>query len=80
MIKVLNRDTVAFKEFESISKFLEDLNIEIHQTTYNGMIFKRGEEYFKYVSEGSPSDQLPIFFEGRYILCDNNGNTDFYND
>jgi len=79
MLKILKQDSETFKKLEAINAFLSEQAVEIHPTVYNGLIFKVDKNYFKYQIEDDCTDQLPPFFEGRYVLCDNNGNTDFYN-
>ena len=78
MIKVLKEDSETFKKLELLNLFLNEQEIEISQTVYNGIIYKHKNNYFKYTSEGEITDNLPPFYDGRYILCDLNGNTDFY--
>jgi hypothetical protein len=79
MIKVLKQESETFKKLELLNSFLSEQGIEISQTVYNGIIFKHNNNYFKYTSEGEITENLPPFYDGRYILCDVNGNTDFYN-
>ena len=77
MIKVLRQDSETFKKLESLNEFLTSNGIEIYTSVHNGMIFKIGSNYLKYSSEGDICEVLPPFHDGRYILCDENGNTDF---
>ena len=79
MIKVLKQDSEKFKKLELLNQFLIDNKIELRQTVYNGIIYKVDKNYFKYTSEGEITENLPQFYDGKYILCDENGNTDFYN-
>jgi hypothetical protein len=78
MLKVLKQDSETFKKLESLNEFLSKNDIEIYITRYQGIIFKTGKQYFKFSSEGDTCEALPPFYDGRYILCDANGNTDFY--
>ena len=78
MIKVLKENSETFKNLELLNEFLSSKGIEIYTTAYKGMIFKTGSDYFKYSSEGEICEALPPFYDGRYVLCDENGNTDFY--
>ena len=79
MHKILRKDTEFFERLEKLNQYLEENKIEIHQTVYNGVIYKIEEKFYKYGSEGKYTDSLPPWLEGNYILCDENGNTDFYN-
>jgi len=78
MKKVLKQDSETFKKLESLNEFLSIKGIEIYTTVHKGLIFKIGNDYFKYSSEGDICEVLPPFYDGRYILCDKNGNNDFY--
>jgi len=78
MVKVLKQDSETFKKLESLNEFLTNNGIEIYTTVYKGIIFKAGDSFFKHSSEGDTCEVLPPFYEGKYILCDQNGNTDFY--
>ena len=73
-IKVLKQGSEVFNKLESISVFLENEGIKIRQTQYKGLIFEIENNFFRYNSEGENTDVLPPFFDGRYILCDINGN------
>jgi len=79
MKKVLKNNTETFKKLESISIFLDEIKAKIHMSTYNGILFKVDNQFWKYEQEEQYTDVVPPFFDGRYILCDHNGNTDFYN-
>lgn len=74
MIKVLKPNSEVFNKLESVNTFLSDNEIKIHQTQYNGLIFENENNFFRYNSEGENIDVIPPFFDGRYILCDINGN------
>ena len=39
-----------------------------------------GENFYKYYQEGEYPDSLPPFIEGKYVECDQWGNTDYYQD
>lgn len=79
MIKVLKENSEVFRKLELVNSFLNENEIEIHQTTYKGLIFKINDNYYRYQQDDQYADSFPPFIEGRYILCDHNGNTDFYN-
>lgn len=80
VIKVLKEDSEYFKKMEGLNQYLEENDIEIHATVYNGLIYKTGEKFYKYdCNNGEYTGSIPPYIEGRYILCDKNGNTDFYN-
>lgn len=80
MIKVLKEDSETFKKLESLNEFLIKLGVEIQTTVYKGIVLKVGNNYFKYSSDGNSCEVMPPYIDGRYILCDENGNTDFYNE
>ena len=79
MIRVLRSESETFKKLESLNQYLIDNQIELYQTAYNGIIYKVGDRYYKYGMEGEYTETLPPPIEGRYIECDENGNTDYYN-
>lgn len=79
MLRVLKPESETSKKLENLNQYLSDNNIELHQTTYNGIIYKVGDKFYKYGMEGQYTETLPPFLEGRYIECDENGNTDYYN-
>lgn len=78
MVKVLKQDSEIFKKLELLNDFLANNDIEICTTIYKGLILRVGKNYFKHSSEGERCENIPPLYEGRYILCDSNGNTDFY--
>jgi hypothetical protein len=80
IVKVLKKDTEHFKKLEDLFIYLDQQRMELHQTVYNGIIFKLDDKFYKYDQDGSYPETLPPFSEGRYVLCDHHGNTDFYND
>ena len=79
MIKVLKPESKTSKKLENLNQYLIDNKIELYQTVYNGIIYKVGDKYYKYGMEGEYAEILPPPIEGRYIECDENGNTDYYN-
>ena len=79
MLRVLKPESETSKKLENLNQYLSDNNIELHQTTYNGIIYKVGDKFYKYGMEGQYTETLPPFLEGRYIECDKYGNTDYYN-
>lgn len=79
MIKVLKPESKTSKKLENLNQYLIDNKIELYQTVYNGIIYKVGDKYYKYGMEGEYAKILPPPIEGRYIECDENGNTDYYN-
>ena len=79
MIRVLKPESETSKKIESLNQYLIDNQIELYQTVYNGIIYKVGDKFYKYGTEGQYTETLPPIFEGRYIECDENGNTDYYN-
>ena len=79
MLRVLKPESETSKKLENLNQYLSDNNIELHQTTYNGIIHKVGDKFYKYGMEGQYTETLPPRLEGRYIECDENGNTDYYN-
>ena len=66
MIKVLKETSSNFKELEKLNEFLNKKQIELHQTVYNGIIYYINGKFYKY------------YIEGKYVECDENGNTDYY--
>ena len=79
MLRVLKPESETSKKLENLNQYLSDNNIELLQTTYNGIICKVGDKFYKYGMEGQYTETLPPYLEGRYIECDENGNTDYYN-
>lgn len=79
IVKVLKTDSKAYSILMSIHELLQKENVSITQSPHNGLIFGINDQYFKYVSEGDCADSIPFSLEGRFILCDVFGNTDFYN-
>ena len=79
MIRVLKPESKTSKKLESLNQYLIHNQIELYQTVYNGIIYKVGDKFYKYGMEGEYPEILPPLFEGRYIECDENGNTDYYN-
>jgi len=78
MIKVLKSTSANFKELEKLNSYLSEKGIELHQTPYNGIIYKIGDNFYKYYQEGEYPEVLPPYLEGKYVECDLFGNTDYY--
>ena len=79
IVKVLKTDSKTYSTLMGIHELLENEDISITQSPHNGLIFRVKDQYFKYVSEGECADSIPFSLEGRFVLCDVFGNTDFYN-
>ena len=79
MIRVLKPESETSKKIESLNQYLIDNQIELYKTVYNGIIYKVGDKFYKYGMEDQYAETLPPEIEGRYIECDENGNTDYYN-
>lgn len=77
--KILKTDSENFKKIQELDSYLTEKGIELHTTLYNGIIYKIGDNFYKYGTEGQFEESVPVRFDGNYILCDQNGNTDFYN-
>ena len=80
IVKVLKKDTEHFKKLEDLFIYLNQQGLKLHQTVYNGIIFELDGKFYKYQQENDYAEILPPFYDGRYVLCDHHGNTDFYND
>ena len=78
MIKLLKETSSNFKELEKLNEFLNKKQIELHQTVYNGIIYYINGKFYKYYIEGQYPTSLPSIIEGKYVECDENGNTDYY--
>ena len=78
MIRVLKKTSIYFQELEKLNNYLLEKGIELHQTPYNGIIYKIGDKFYKYYQEGEYPDSLPPFIDGKYVECDQWGNTDYY--
>ena len=78
MIKVLKETSSNFKELEKLNDFLNKKGIELHQTVYNGIIYHINGKFYKYYIDGQYPTSLPPMIEGKYVECDDNGNTDYY--
>ncbi len=80
IVKVLRKDTEHYRKLEDLLVYLEQQGLKLHQTVYNGIIFELDGRFYKYQEDGSYPETLPPFLDGRYVLCDHHGHTDFYND
>ena len=78
MIKVLKETSSNFKELEKLNDFLNKKGIELHQTVFNGIIYHINGKFYKYYIDGQYHTSLPPMIEGKYVECDDNGNTDYY--
>ena len=77
--KVLKESSDLFKKLENLMNFLNENQLSLHQTVYNGIIVQhKGIEFFKYNMDGQFPEEFPPFIEGKWIKCDGNGNIDFY--
>lgn len=76
--RVLKTDSETFIKLEELNKYLKDNDLELIMTLYNGILYKTKGHYFKYDQEGDYPEILPPFFDGKYVECDEWGNTDFY--
>ncbi len=79
MHKILKTESEVYKKIEALNRYLLENNIEIYKTVYNGVIYKIDGKFYKNGIEGEYTDSIPPWLEGNYILCDENGNTDYYN-
>lgn len=78
IIKKLKKDTTLSKILGGLSSFLDDNNLEIVTSLNGGIFIRYNDMYFKYTTEGIPTEVLPPQFDGVWVLCDEGGNTDFY--
>jgi uncharacterized protein with ATP-grasp and redox domains len=74
MAKLLKTESKIAKEFEELFNLLSEKKIVISVSADNTLIISKGKANFKYVSEGEPSTEFPPVIEGRFVLCDENGN------
>ena len=80
MLRILKENTTNFKELENLNKYLNEKGINLHQTVFNGIIYEINGKFYKwYQEEGQYPEILPPQIEGRYVECDEFGNTDYYN-
>ena len=79
ILKILRDNSELKDKITQLENFLNENQQSLHQTTYNGIIIQhKGIEYFKYSIEGQFSEEFPSGIEGIWVLCDEHGNTDFY--
>lgn len=74
MAKLLKTESKIAKEFEELFNLLSKKKIVISVSADNALIISKGKANFKYVSEGEASTEFPPVIEGRFVLCDENGN------
>lgn len=74
-IKVLNSDSETFKVLEEVNGFLNQKGVYIIRGIFDGLIYQIDGEYFRYMyDDNTYCNELPPAYEGRFVLCDYNGN------
>lgn len=77
-MRILKNDSEQFKKLENLFEFLNNNEISISSGYQGEIIYKINGFYFKYVVESDVMTESPPSIEGKFVLCNEFGNTEYF--